>query len=216
MNRFLFLFSVVFALLLIAPGASSSTSTLPDGYIAIGDSITRGSGSNNPRTDAWPVLLDIEYIGRPGMALTTDETPAPWLALLDTIEEDLNSFSGPSHLIVEIGTNDLRFQTVYELIRGYKSLNEIVSSRDIHLTLTTVPPRSVFRDNNGRAGLPKIRMVNNWIRSSGIDYIDLDPCLGTPNTRYPRLRPSYDSGDGVHPSTRGYRRMANCISAHNY
>ena len=51
--------------------------------------------------------------------------------------------------------------------------------------------------------------INRWIRTSGIGegYVDFDRALRDPSDPT-RLAPKYDSGDGLHPSSTGYRRMA--------
>jgi lysophospholipase L1-like esterase len=61
---------------------------------------------------------------------------------------------------------------------------------------------------NGKRGA-----INRWIRTSGIGdgVVDFDRALRDPS--HPsRLVPRYDSGDHLHPSSAGYRRMARGVN----
>ena len=56
------------------------------------------------------------------------------------------------------------------------------------------------------------RAVNDWIRTSGAfdGVIDFDAALRDPRDRG-RLLPVHDSGDHLHPSDAGYRKMAETV-----
>jgi lysophospholipase L1-like esterase len=54
--------------------------------------------------------------------------------------------------------------------------------------------------------------VNTWIRTSGAfdAVIDFDAALRDP-AQPDRLSPAYDSGDHLHPSSAGYKAMAEMV-----
>lgn len=182
-----------------------------EGYAAIGNSITYGTGSEHYPRRSWADILGIPKIGRPGLAVTTDEPPAPHLPLLDTFAADVLSLGSPPNILLEVGTNDMRFVTVNELVQGYKQLKLVGNDLSTRITFLTIPPRKPFVDSAGREGLPKIATVNNWIRTQR--HIDLDPGLRTPNTEYAQLLPSLSSPDRIHPNDAGYLKIANIVLA---
>jgi lysophospholipase L1-like esterase len=54
--------------------------------------------------------------------------------------------------------------------------------------------------------------LNDWIRNSGVfdQVVDFDAALRDPS-RPAYLDKAYDSGDGLHPSTAGYRALAEAV-----
>ena len=56
--------------------------------------------------------------------------------------------------------------------------------------------------------------MNAYIRGAGAGYdgvLDVDAVVGDPGANPPRLRPEFDSGDGLHPNPAGYAAMGEAV-----
>ena len=101
------------------------------------------------------------------------------------------------------------------MIRGLKTLVGRLQRRGLTVMLATTSPSagSSFPTVDGVASLnAKVRAVNAWIRSSKLPdaVVDLWKVLGDP-ARPDFLAARYDSGDGQHPNSAGYRAAAGAV-----
>lgn len=66
-------------------------------------------------------------------------------------------------------------------------------------------------------GEEKRQAVNEWIRTSGAfdGVFDFDEAVEDPD-RALQLLPKYDSGDNLHPSDAGYRKMAKTVDLREF
>ena len=141
-------------------------------------------------------------------------------------DRDVIAAPGVTHVIVLLGVNDLRNSgpppddpttvvTADDVINGYKQMILRAHSAGIKIYGGTLVPwwESIFtNDNWTHEKWRKHQAINQWIRTSrAFDaVIDFDKCLADPKD--PRkMLPIYDSGDGLHPSDRGYVHMGECI-----
>jgi lysophospholipase L1-like esterase len=205
---------------------------------AFGDSITDGTNSalnNNHRwTDelarrlsAFPGnrAMGVLNMGIAGGRLLHDFLGPNGLARFD---RDALSLPGLTHVIVELGLNDIGEGwsgglfpadevTAEQIIQGHKQLIERAHSRGLSAFGVTLTP---FEDFMVAGRFPvfsqineaKRQAVNDWIRSSGAydAVIDFDKVLRDPAAQS-RVLAKYDSGDHVHPTDEGYKALADAI-----
>jgi lysophospholipase L1-like esterase len=192
---------------------------------AIGDSITDANHAfRGAETGSWPEALAPRLAARTdgrGHAIVNAGIGGNRLlgtgsgqAILARLDRDVLRIDGLSHVIMLAGTNDVGSGSVLaeDLISGYRQVIARVHGRGARLLLATLPP---FRGDDSHFSVEKERVrqaVNSWIRSSGEPdgVVDFDKVLRDPDAPE-RLRPAYDSGDHLHPSSAGYKAMADAI-----
>lgn len=131
--------------------------------------------------------------------------------------------SGADTIIIQEGINDIihpvgveenpfrpwsELPTAEELIEGLTACIRTARSHGLKVYLGTLLPiegwrtYALFREDLRQA-------VNDWIRTTPLcdGCIDFDAVLRDPD-RPTAFLPAYDSGDHLHPSSAGYRRMA--------
>ena len=140
-------------------------------------------------------------------------------SLLARLDVDVVQHRRVTDVILLEGINDLALPaaTADAVIQG---LEEVVTRlhavrtgarRQLNVLVGTITP------SGGAALAPyatadldlRRRQINDYIRTSGIGdgVVDFDQALRDPSDSS-RLAPEYDSGDGLHPSSAGYQRMA--------
>jgi lysophospholipase L1-like esterase len=209
--------------------------------VAFGDSITDGFqvAGSGPLEDPEAIDRNARYpdflaarLARAGVAqsvlnsgisgnrvLADAETPWPYGdAALIRFRADALRLPGVTDVILMEGLNDLGNDDALparELIRGLRALVRRAQRAGLTVHLGTLPPTGGARDGEGHGSAATARrrqVVNRWIRTSGIadSVVDFDRALRHPGDPS-RLRPAYDSGDHLHPSTAGYRAMARAV-----
>ena len=200
--------------------------------VAPGDSLTDGNGATPGGDHRWtdalavrlaPHGLAVLNAGISGNRLLRDGMGESGLARM---RRDVFAQPGVRTLVVLLGTNDIGCPggpfapeepvvTVEQLIAGYRQLIEQARVHGLRIVGATLPP---FED--ALAGTPLEghhsptkealrQQINHWLRSTDAFYavVDLDRVRRDPG--HPaRLRPTYDSGDHLHPSDAGYRVLA--------
>jgi lysophospholipase L1-like esterase len=200
--------------------------------VAFGDSITDGTCTTLDAHDRWEdilaVRLALQGTGRwavvnegiggntvTGANLTPAAASPPGIERLD---RDVLSHAGVTHVVVFMGTNDIRREASAEqVIGGMKNILSRVKGRGIKTIGVTIIPRHGAApgvENTGwNDAKTKIRNeVNDWIRK-GADFdavIDFDKVVRSAND--PNLiEPAYNCGDGIHPSPIGYFQMGKSV-----
>ncbi|MEV6636268.1 SGNH/GDSL hydrolase family protein [Actinoplanes sp. NPDC051470] len=142
---------------------------------------------------------------------------------LRRFDRDVLAQPGAAHLIALLGVNDLghpgtsappsEVVSADDLIGGHRQLIARAHSAGIRAYGATILP---FRGDGlgfwSAANERKRAAVNRWIRTSG-EYdgvIDFDAAVRDPADPL-RLRPVYNSGDGLHPNDAGMAAMAAAI-----
>ncbi|MCQ9185298.1 SGNH/GDSL hydrolase family protein [Streptomyces sp. IBSBF 2953] len=199
--------------------------------VALGDSITDGITSTSGANRRWPdALADrlratlaadgaapryaVVNAGISGNQLLADD-PRRGASGLNRFERDVLGRPGVKAVVIDLGINDiLRNKALADpqaIVAGLRTLADRAHAHGVEVVGATLTP---FRGHHGySAAREDVRQqVNRAIRTDGLfdDVVDFDKALRDPYD--PRsLRPQYDSGDHLHPSDAGYRRMAQTL-----
>jgi lysophospholipase L1-like esterase len=204
--------------------------------VTFGDSITDGANSTPDADHRWPDFLAerLHQSGKPvavvnegisGAKVLSDRMGVNALARFAT---DVLTQPRAATVILMMGINDIGWPgsllaptdkepSAEEIIQGYKQLIARAHMHGMRIIGATLTP---FEDTF--KGMPfegyyssrkeQVReAVNNFIRGGAFDgVIDFDATTRDPaNPRH--IRPSFDSGDHLHPNDAGYAAMANSV-----
>ncbi|WP_373559714.1 SGNH/GDSL hydrolase family protein [Bordetella genomosp. 10] len=207
----------------------------PGGVVAIGDSITDGLRSTLGADRSWPSVLAVRVAteGSVPMAVLNagisgnrllSGSPCYGDSLESRVEHDALALPGVHTVIVQVGINDINFSAMPprrgldcdtphtvvsadDLVAGYRRVIAAAHHRGLRVLVGTLTPAALPPDRE------VVRQrVNRWIRGGqGFDgVVDFDKALRDPG-QPGKLKPSYDSGDHVHPSDAGYAAMAHAV-----
>jgi lysophospholipase L1-like esterase len=203
------------------------------GIVALGDSLTDANISTHDAFCRWPDQLARRLIARIGdRAFGVMNQGLGGNRILHDIrgdsglrrfDRDVLSQPGVTHVIVVLGTNDLRNRwakpeeevTAEQMIAGLKQLAVRAHMRGIKIFGGTLMPfeNETFLVGAWTPAREAVRQaVNAWIRDGGAfdAVIDFDKGLRDPEHPTSML-PIYDCGDHLHPSDIGYNRMGDII-----
>ncbi|MFJ5530558.1 SGNH/GDSL hydrolase family protein [Streptomyces sp. NPDC093261] len=196
----------------------------PHSVVALGDSLTDGTGSSLGTNHRWPDLLSrrlrrlpaerrpgVLNAGVSGNRLLRDEVGPSALSRLDA---DVFSRTGVRTLIVLEGVNDLKGippeTDPGAFVRAYRRIVARAHAHDIRVigaTLTPFGGHSAWTP--AREGLR--HAINALIRSGVFDAVaDFDAAVRDP-ARPDRIRPAYDSGDHLHFDDAGMTALAGAV-----
>ena len=203
------------------------------GIVALGDSLTDGNISTMDAFCRWPDQLArrlmARHRGRP-MAVMNQGLGGNRILFdirgdsgLHRFDRDVLSQPGVSHVIVMLGTNDLRNRwkkpeeepTAQQMIAGLQQMAVRAHSAGIKIIGATLTPfgNETYMANAWNPQREEVRLaVNGWIRDGGAFHAvaDFDKALRDPE--HPtQMLPVYDCGDGLHPSDLGYNKMGDAI-----
>ena len=215
---------------------SSTSST--GAIVAFGDSITDGTCSTLDAHDRWADLLAVRLAleaagkGKPGAhravvnegiggnTVTREKLqPAPDSPPgLERLERDVLSHHGVTHVILFMGTNDVRRGAPAEQVSaGMAAIAQRLKARGIKVVGVTMIPRHNRPPVEGNTGWDAHKTaarndVNRWIRArSAFDaVIDFDRVVQDP-ANADLMLPPFNCGDGIHPSPLGYYEMGRTV-----
>jgi lysophospholipase L1-like esterase len=200
--------------------------------VVFGDSITDGTCTMPDTHERWedtlaqrlalrqPVERGVINEGIAGNTVTgTNLRPAATSTPgIERLERDVLSHAGVSHVVLFMGTNDIRREApADQVIAGMKDIIARVKAHGLKIIGTTIIPRHAtvpgVESTGWNEAKTKVRnAVNDWIRK-GTDFdgvLDFDKVVrsaGNPDL----LDPAYNCGDGIHPSSIGYFEMGKSV-----
>jgi lysophospholipase L1-like esterase len=201
--------------------------------VALGDSLTDGNISTHDAHANWPSQLARRLAarrdGRP-MAVMNQGLGGNRIlhdirgdSGLRRFDRDVLAQAGVTHVIVLLGTNDLRNRwakpeeeaSAPALIAGLKQLALRAHARRIKIFGGTITPfeNETFLPGAWNPAREAVRQeVNAWIRQGGgFDaVIDFDQAVRD-RDRPTSMLPTHDCGDHLHQSDRGYNHMGDVI-----
>lgn len=208
-------------------------SDAPSAIVTLGDSITDGAASDTDMNGRWPNVLAARLQADPALSglgvlnaglngnrlLHNDDEFGD--SALRRLDRDVLTQAGAQYLIVLEGINDIGHivrpsvddppETAQSIIRALQQIAARARSQGIKVIGGTILPYENCKYASAEG--EKIReAVNEWIRNSK-DFdavVDFDKVVRDPE-HMSRLRPTYDSGDHLHPNADGLRAMANSI-----
>ena len=142
---------------------------------------------------------------------------------LRRFDRDVLAAPGVTHVIVMLGTNDLRNRwakpeeevTGEQMIAGLQQMALRAHARGIKIIGATLTPfgNETFMANAWNPTRERHRtLVNEWIRTSGAfdGVADFDAAVRDPE-RPTQMAAKWDCGDGLHQSDAGYCHMGDAI-----
>ena len=203
------------------------------GVVTLGDSLTDGNISTMDAFCRWPDQLARRLAqrhgGRPiavmnqglgGNRILYDIRGDSGLRRFD---RDVLAQPGVTHVIVMLGTNDLRNRwkkpeeepTAAQMIAGLQQMAVRAHVRGLGIIGATLTPfgNETYMANAWNPQREEVRLaVNEWIREGGAfdGVADFDRALRDPEQPTQMLA-RYDCGDGLHPSDLGYNTMGDAI-----
>ncbi|MFD8771914.1 SGNH/GDSL hydrolase family protein [Streptomyces sp. NPDC059916] len=199
--------------------------------VVIGDSLTDGVtstvGANHRWTDVLAARLRDENgaarygvvnQGISGNRILSDGLgrPANNPSGLSRFDRDVLDRSGVKAVVIALGINDIlrnpHQNDPDKIVEGLRELTRQAHTRGLRVVGATLMPFQGHRGYEPRLDIVR-QSVNAQIRSGKVfdEFVDFDKALRDPyNPR--KLLPGYDSGDHLHPSDSGFRRMADTFN----
>jgi lysophospholipase L1-like esterase len=194
--------------------------------VAVGDSITDGSGSASDANHRWPDFLSARLEAAPGAdpavvnegiagnkVLTDDARNGQ--SLLRRLERDVLSRAGLRHVILLEGVNDLRSAspsaTPEAIVAAYRQVIAKVRAAGARIHGGTITPLAGSARYTPEMEA-KRAAINEWILTGGEfdGVVDFAAAIADPADPT-RMLPLYDRGDHLHPNDAGYEAMAAAV-----
>lgn len=201
--------------------------------VTFGDSITDGAGSTQDANTRWPDYLAERLQAEPGLSsIAVADAGIGGNHLLhdgygpsapSRFDRDALDKPGVRWIVLLEGINDIGGSgyawdakdkvTPQQLIDSMQALIARAHARKVKIYGATLTPYG----GNGWpyhsvAGEKTRQAVNDWIRHSGAfdGVVDFDQAIRDPAAPE-KMLPAYDSGDHLHPSSAGYKAMAQAV-----
>jgi lysophospholipase L1-like esterase len=201
--------------------------TARGGIVTFGDSITQGSCATRDGYDRWTdwLALRLDLAGQP-MAVVNEgiggntilsqhpeKVPPTGTPGLERLERDVLSHKGITHVVLFMGTNDMRRgASAAQVQSGMEEIVKRVKARGLKIIGGTAIPRHNNPNPPWDPSKTKARNeLNAWIRTKGPfdGVIDFDAVMKDP-ANADLLYPPLDC-DGIHPNPLGYYAMGHAL-----
>jgi lysophospholipase L1-like esterase len=202
------------------------------GIVTLGDSLTDGNISTIDAYCRWPDQLARRLVARAGRPVGVMNNGLGGNRILHDLrgdsglrrfDRDVLAQPGVTHLIVMLGTNDLRNRwgkpeedvTADQIIAGLQQMASRAHAAGVKIIGATITPfgNETYLANAWNPTREKHRIaVNTWVRAGGVfdGFADFDAALRDPAIPT-QMRAEDDCGDGLHPSDGGYCKMGDAI-----
>jgi len=201
--------------------AAAATGTV----VAFGDSITDTASTTGNTNRRWPDFLARRLNALPGRTLSVAnaglggnrvlvdrDEPFYGVAGVNRFQRDALGTTGVRTVVLLEGINDIGYDASADaIIAGYRRMITAAHHAGVRILGATVTP---FGGSfiNTPARRQTWQRLNDWIRHSGAFDGVVDFAAATADPADPsRLRPTYDSGDHLHPGDAGTRAMADAV-----
>ncbi|MGW6740968.1 SGNH/GDSL hydrolase family protein [Streptomyces sp. NPDC055025] len=196
----------------------------PGAVAVFGDSITDGDGSRHGANHRWPDTLAArlreQHIGvlnegiRGNRVLADQSRRGCGESGLSRFRRDVLGRAGVEVVVIDLGVNDILRGGVADpaaVTAGLRELTRQARAHGVRVIGATLAPFGAYGGYNDAAESVRTR-INEEIRYGGVfdTVVDFDRVLRDPYAP-DRLRPVYDSGDGLHPSDAGYEAMGRSL-----
>jgi lysophospholipase L1-like esterase len=200
--------------------------------VALGDSLTDGNISTIDAFCRWPDQLARRLVARDGRPIGVMNNGLGGNRILHDVrgdsglrrfDRDVLAQPGVTHVIVMLGTNDLRNRwakpeeevTAEQMIAGLKQMATRAHSAGVKIIGATITPfgNETFMANAWNPGRERHRVtVNEWIRDGGAfdGVADFDAAVRDQEIPT-QMDARWDCGDGLHQSDAGYCHLADVI-----
>jgi lysophospholipase L1-like esterase len=195
------------------------------GIVALGDSLTDANISTDQLARRLVARRDGRALGVMNQGLGGNRIlhDIRGDSGLRRFDRDVLAQPGVTHVIVLLGTNDLRNRwakpeeevTAEQMIAGLKQMAVRAHSRGIRIFGGTLTPfeNETFLLGAWTPAREAVRQaVNAWIRDAGAFDAVIDFDKGVRDPEHPAsMLPIYDCGDHLHPGDLGHNRMGDII-----
>ena len=191
--------------------------------VCFGDSITDGRCSSMNKQERWPdFLFEKIYKEKPELNLGINNQSLSGSFLtkegIERFDKDVLNQNGVKYVIILYGINDITKlnKEENEIIDNYKKIIKKSHEKNIKIYAGTILPFKQYRLYTEQKNVIKNK-VNEWIRNcknnkEGFDdYIDFDLIMRD-NDDINKIKHIYNSGDGAHPNSLGYKKMVEAFN----
>lgn len=188
--------------------------------VALGDSITDGTGATTDAETRWPDVLAARLraeaggprlsvlnqgIGGNQILFDIPVNAAMGESAMARFDRDVLAQTGVSDLILLEGINDINLgqKNAAQIIAGMKQIIARAKARGLNVLVGTLTP-------NGEQ--PERDIINDWIRTSGVPdgVIDFDAAVRDPANPN-NWQAGTDNADNLHGNDQGYALMGNAV-----
>ena len=191
--------------------------------ICFGDSITDGRFSSMNKEERWPDFL-YQKIKKEkpdlNMAVINQGLSGSFLTKegIERFDKDVLEQNGMKYAIILYGINDITKlnKGEKEIIDKFKEIIKKAHEKNIKIFAGTILPFKQYRLYNDQKNTVRNK-INDWIRNcknieQGFDdFIDFDLIIRDEDD-INKIKDIYNSGDGAHPNSLGYKKMVDAFT----